>query len=461
MTSKPPFFSKKIKGNASQNRINYMTGLPNPANKTEKSANKTEKSDYMTAEYQEKIRINSYLGKKGYTIPKEVLLKADLDFLYQDLFCKPATFGPGFGPATEEVAFPVYRENTKKLYIPRFYGIARYGQPPNSEIEPGSAISVPFVKELRDYQNEIIDVYMKHISSSSGLASNGGGILEVECGRGKTVMALKIASLVQKKTLIIVHKEFLMNQWIDRIAEFLPSAKVGKIQGPTFEVEGRDIVIGMLQTLYDRDFPADAFNSFGLTIIDEVHRIGSEQFSKALLRIITPYMLGISATVERKDKLTKILYMFIGPKIYSSSRKADDPVCVRAIEYISPDEDFNEIIRDYRGNTQYSSMITKICAFGPRCDFLVRIVGDLVKESPESQIMILAHNRSLLTYLFEAINHHAIAPVGFYVGGMKQKNLQETETKQIVLATYAMAAEALDIKTLSTLMMVTPKTDIV
>jgi superfamily II DNA or RNA helicase len=50
--------------------------------------------------------------------------------------------------------------------------------------------------------------------------------------------------------------------------------------------------------------------------------------------------------------------------------------------------------------------------------------------------------------------------VGYYVGGMKQKNLQETETKQIVLATYAMAAEALDIKSLSTLVMVTPKTDI-
>jgi hypothetical protein len=55
----------------------------------------------------------------------------------------------------------------------------------------------------------------------------------------------------------------------------------------------------------------------------------------------------------------------------------------------------------------------------------------------------------------------AAAPVsGFYVGGMKQKDLDITETKQVVLATYAMAAEALDIKTLSTLVMATPKTDI-
>jgi hypothetical protein len=126
-----------------------------------------------------------------------------------------------------------------------------------------------------------------------------------------TVMALKIISLLQKKTLIIVHKEFLMNQWIERAAEFIPSAKIGKIQGPIFDVQGKDVVIGMLQTLYDREFSEGAFDSFGLTIVDEVHRIGSEQFSKTLLRTITRNMLGISATVDRKDGLTRVLHMFI------------------------------------------------------------------------------------------------------------------------------------------------------
>ena len=282
-----------------------------------------------------------------------------------------------------------------------------------------------------------------------------------------TVMALKIISLLRQKTLIIVHKEFLLNQWIERIQEFLPEAKVGKIQGQIFDIEGKDIVLGMLQTLYEKEFIlngqiiANPFASFGLTIIDEVHRIGSEQFSKTLLRILTPYMLGISATVERKDKLTKILYMFIGPKIYTEKREDEDLVCVRAIEYASPDPEFNELVQDYKGNTQYSSMITKLCAFGPRCDFIVQVIADLVEESPDSQIMILAHNRCLLKYFYEAVTHHQIAPVGYYVGGMKQKDLQTTENKQIVLATYAMAAEALDIKTLSTLIMATPKTDII
>ena len=106
-------------------------------------------------------------------------------------------------------------------------------------------------------------------------------------------------------------------------------------------------------------------------------------------------------------------------------------------------------------------MIVKLCAFGPRSDFIIRVLADLFDEHPDNQIMILCHNRSLLTYLYEAINHRQIASVGYYIGGMKQDKLLETESKQIVLATYAMAAEALDIKSLTTLVMVTPKTDII
>jgi uncharacterized protein (DUF2147 family) len=105
-------------------------------------------------------------------------------------------------------------------------------------------------------------------------------------------------------------------------------------------------------------------------------------------------------------------------------------------------------------------MISKLSDHGPRNDFIVRVAHDLLEETPEGQIMILGHNRSMLKYLHEAITHRQIATVGYYVGGMKQVDLQASETKQIVLATYAMAAEALDIKTLSMMIMATPKTDI-
>jgi superfamily II DNA or RNA helicase len=422
-------------------------------------------------EYKSTICSIAYLGKKGYTIPKSALEKADEEFLRKDLFVKPEIQGPTYGAPTENTEFPVFRENANKMYLPRFYGIQRYGVPHRSEIQSGDDIDVTFSKPLRDYQTIIVDVYMNYVNRKicsqeninidKKYTTNGsGGILDIYTGSGKTVMALKIVSLLKKKTLIIVHKEFLMNQWIERIEEYLPGATVGKIQGPVFDVEGKDIVIGMVQTLYDKEYPAEAFTPFGLTIIDEVHRIGSEQFSKTLFKTITPYMLGISATVERKDKLTKILYMFIGEKIYSIKRDGDDSVSVRGIKYIANDPEFNETEMDFRGNAKYSTMITKLCNFGPRSDFIIRVIKDLTIEQPNSQIMILCHNRSLLTYLYDGIVHRGFTTVGYYVGGMKQNKLQETEEKQIVLATYAMAAEALDIKTLSTLVMITPKTDI-
>jgi superfamily II DNA or RNA helicase len=276
-----------------------------------------------------------------------------------------------------------------------------------------------------------------------------------------TIMGLNIISKLQKKTLVIVHKEFLLNQWVDRISDFLPTARVGKIQGKVFDIQDKDIVIGMIQTIYDRPYPSNTFESFGLTILDEVHRVGSEEFSKTLLKVVTPYMLGISATVERKDGLTELLYMFIGPKIYCEERKDEDGVQVRCIQYDNTHEDYVTEQYDARGNIKYSTMINVISDFLPRKQTIIKLLKDLIDEDSEKQIMILSHKRDLLTYLETEITEQNFATTGQYVGGMKQEKLNESEGKQIVLATYAMAAEALDIKSLNTLVMVSPKTDIV
>ena len=479
-----------------------------------KSNKKTTKPPFiMDDDYRKMVCSQSYLGKKGYTLSKSILKPEDLEQLNVELTVKPEVLGPQFGAPDSESAFPVFRENDNKFYIPRFYGINRYGLPPRCDMDAGEDIGddVRFVKTMRDFQDVIVKTYLDHVKKpisfntgfpsfakeilgvesrfcfaalaggstkpSDGSTNHGnGGIIQLSCGKGKTVLSIKIISEIRKKTLILVHKEFLMTQWIERIQEFMPNARIGKIQGKVCDTKDKDIVIGMIQSIYDKDYPTNTFSQFGMTIVDEVHRIGSEQFSKTLLKTITPYMLGISATVDRKDKLTKILYMFIGEKIYSDVSRGDDVVSVRAIEYKTLDTQFNETEYDFRGTPQYSKMIVKLCEFGPRSDFIVRVIADLLAEHPENQIMILGHNRSLLTYLHDAIQHrklsvndedsnnfseNGIATVGYYLGGMKPAALHATEKKNIVIATYAMAAEALDIKTLATLVMVTPKTDIV
>jgi hypothetical protein len=143
----------------------------------------------LTEEYKEKIRNGSYIGKKGYTIPKSLLDKNDEKEIRIELFVKPVLFSP---TQIDTTSFPVFRENANKYYLPRFYGIERYGPPDKSEIQEGDDIELSFEKPLRDYQENIIDIYMKHVTSLPS-----GGILEVPCGRGKTVMGLKIISLLK------------------------------------------------------------------------------------------------------------------------------------------------------------------------------------------------------------------------------------------------------------------------
>jgi superfamily II DNA or RNA helicase len=209
-----------------------------------------------------------------------------------------------------------------------------------------------------------------------------------------------------------------------------------------------------------KDYDGNVFDSFGLTIADECHHISAEVFCRSLFKIVTPYMLGLSATMNRKDGLTKVFKMFLGDVLYREERESDDAVNVRCIEYKNSDEDFSETVYNFKGQTHYAIMIRKLCEFNHRSEFILRVLKDMLQEMPNQQIMILAHNKSLLKYLHDAVEHRKIASVGYYVGGMKEAALKETESKQVVIATYAMAEEALDIKSLASLIMATPKTDV-
>lgn len=400
--------------------------------------------------------LNTYLGPRGYTISKSELTDQQLQNIRKTLTVKPVAGGAAYG-AVDTVEYPIYRESSNKIYLPRFYGKTAFGEVKRMAIHPGDDIGIEFAGSLRPIQRPVVDTYVNAVNGEFG----GGGLLELPCAFGKTVLSLNIIARLKKKTLVIVNKEFLLNQWVERILQFLPTAKVGRIQGPEIDIEGKDIVIGMLQSISMKDYDPSVFASFGLTIIDEVHHISSEVFSRALFKIVSKYMLGLSATMERKDGTTYVFKQFLGEVVFKGEREEEHNVEVRAIEYVSKDPEFNKVECDFRGNPKYSTMIVKLCEYGDRSDFIVRVVCDLVKEQPGAQIMILAHNRSLLTYLHDSIVHQGFATVGYYVGGMREEALKSTEDRQVVVATYAMAAEALDIKTLNSLIMVTPKTDIV
>ena len=394
---------------------------------------------------------NSYIGKKGYTIQKEEFTQTQLQKFRNDMTVKPNGGIPGY---TSNIQYPIYRESTHKMYLPRYYGAEECGPCEKNTLSIGTPIDIAFQGDLFDYQTQIVQKYINHVGSS------GGGLLDVEPGKGKTVMGLNIIAKLKTKTLVVVHKSFLLNQWKERKEQFIPQAKVGLIQGPVLDTSNKDIVIGMLQTLSTKDIPNEIVKEFGLTIYDECHHLSAEVFSNVMIRIHTNYVLGLSGTMTRKDGLTKVFKYFIGPVIHKEKTDLTTQVLIKAVLFEDPlNDEYNEVETDFKGNPMYSRMITKLCNNENRSAMICNIIQHELQQNNEQQIMILAHNKSLIKYLYEQIEVFEPS-IGYYLGGMKESSLKESETKKVIIATYAMASEGLDIKTLTTLCMATPKSDV-
>jgi superfamily II DNA or RNA helicase len=393
----------------------------------------------------------TYLSKRGYVIKKEYYDEAQLDKVKRELFVKP-NIKNDFGQEPER--FPVYLENSKKLYVPKFYGINKFGIPETDTLPEGDDIDIKFAYSIRENQevpvSKCIEAYNK----------TGGGILSLGCGQGKTIIGLYLASFLKKKTLVIVHKEFLLNQWVERIGQALPDAKIGRIQKKVYDVEGKDIVIGMLQTISMKDFPLGAFDCFGHVIIDEAHRIPSQVFSRALQKINAKYMLALSATPNRKDGLTKILKWYVGDVVYSNTENNANDVNVDRYIVKSNNPDYNKEIVNFNGVLNTPRMISNITEYYYRTKIIFKIIKELIKEDGR-KILILSDRRDHLKDIYEYISENNVCSIGYYIGGMKEKDLKISEEKDVILGTFAMANEGLDIEALNTLILASPKSDVI
>jgi superfamily II DNA or RNA helicase len=394
----------------------------------------------------------SYLGKRGYIIKKKFLTENDLNEIRSELNVKPfvcADFG------AQEEPFKIYLESENKMYLPKFYGIERFGEAEKNVLPNGKDIDIEFDLKLKEEQKIPAEATLK------AYQEKGGGILSLPCGFGKTILALYFITMLKKKTIVVVHKEFLMNQWVDRIKFAIPSAKIGIVQGDKCEIEGSDIIIGMLQTLSMREFSENTFDEIGHVIIDECHRIPSRVFSKALMKINSNYMLGLSATPNRKDGLTKVLKYYIGDVIYSV--KSFDKNIVKVERYIlkSQDENYKKEVLNYMGKVQMATMINNISNCKNRTRMIIERVVKEINDNENRQILILSDRREHLDEMYNMAKDSGITSVGYYVGGMKKDKLKESESCKLILGTYPMAKEGLDIPTLNCLILGTPISDIV
>jgi superfamily II DNA or RNA helicase len=394
----------------------------------------------------------SYNGKRGYIIRKKSFTEKELSSARSDLMVCPHS-NSDYGKPEEP--YKVYLENENKLYLPKFYGIEKFGKPEQNILPDGKDIDVTFSLSLKEEQK----IPAKH--TLNAYHEKGGGILSLPCGFGKTILALYFISQLKKKTIVIVHKEFLMNQWIERIQFALPMAKIGILQGDKCEIKSSDIIIAMLQTLSMKEFPADTFDEVGHVIIDECHRIPSKVFCRALMKINSKYMLGLSATPNRKDGLTKVLKWYIGDIIYSVKSSEKNTVKVNRYILESNVEEYNKEVTSFRGQVQIATMINNISFYYKRTRLIMEKVAEEIHKNPTRQFLILSDRKQHLEDMFKIAGELQIPSTGYYVGGMKKEKLKASESCRLLLGTYPMANEGLDIPSLNALVLATPKSDII
>jgi superfamily II DNA or RNA helicase len=328
------------------------------------------------------------------------------------------------------------------------------------------------------YDHSIIPITIK--SKGEGeyygfqLSDNGRFILSDRTLTHNTVMGLKIAEELKVKTLILVHKEFLMNQWVERITEYLPEAKVGYIQGKKCDINRKDIVLAMIQSLSDprkdKDYPANLFESFGLVIADECHHLAARQFCRSLAKYPFKYTLGLSATPDRADGLQRVFKHYLGDIVYKDVeiQQSEEDIRLEHIPnsnvelyiYNNSDHNYSKEALNYQKKPNIVTMKSNVANCLKRTKFLLSFLPRLIEEG--RTILILSCRRNHISEMETLINDMAIpnCSVGLYVGGMKQSNLDISATKRIIIATYDMAEEAFDCKTLNTLIFGTPHKNI-
>jgi hypothetical protein len=192
-------------------------------------------------------------------------------------------------------------------------------------------------------------------------------------------------------------------------------------------------------------------------VFDECHHLSAEVFSEVMRDIVTNYNLGLSGTMKRKDGLSRVFEHYIGPIIHKEQTDITTEVLVKSVCF-QHETLFDDVKTDFRGQPLYSTMINKLnCP--DRIRLIIHIMKHELKINPNQQIMILSNTKQLIEDLYDNMSDMPQTK-GYYVGGMKEDALKETEKKDIILATYSMASEGLDIKTLTTLIMASPKSDV-
>lgn len=309
-------------------------------------------------------------------------------------------------------------------------------------------VDIPFTGKLREFQEHACREVMK----------KDFGTLNAPTGSGKTVMGICVAASRKQPCLVLVHTRDLAMQWIERIENFtgIASDRIGFI-GAGEKRTGREFTVGTVQSVYK--CAAEIAPFFGHLIVDECHRAPSRMFTEAVSAFDSKYMLGLSATLYRRDRLTRLIYWFIGACLHQVSK----PDLVMRGDILEADI----IVRqtEFRAHhdpvTHYTKVMSELVADDARNRL---IAADVAGEAQNTDGVCIVlsdrkkHCESLGALLKFGHNMNAVMLTGDMPTAQRKESVEKILAGQsrIVIATGQLVGEGFDLKELSTLFLATP-----
>ena len=334
----------------------------------------------------------------------------------------------GYEESSEFLTLP--RGLKEKLFEYLNYNLVKYKIIDNRVFEKIETKRILFT--LRAEQEDAIKEILKYDSS----------ICVAPPGFGKTLIGAKIFEQRAVKTLIIVNKNMLLDQWISRFVDYFGYKKsdIGFLGKSQNRLNG-NIDIATMQSL--NNIP-ELVENYTQVIVDECHHIPALTFEQIVKNFKGKYILGLSATPNRKDELDPILYQQLGniSYEYKKPKTHTNRLLVIKTEFTSSADNYAAIINELVSNEDRNRQIVKT-----------------IKENIDRKILLLSDRIEHLNLLENILKEENIDFVSVHGSQNKKEqveNMQKVKTSSLILATSSFFGEGIDFPHLNTIIFATP-----
>jgi len=314
----------------------------------------------------------------------------------------------------------------------------------------GTPIEVEYQGELRPLQLEAV----------SKIALHDEGILCAPTAFGKTAAAAWLIAKRKVNTLVMVHRQQLLDQWHERLAMFLnlPPKAIGQIGGGKMDRTGC-VDIAVIQSLHRKEEVKDFVPEYGQVIVDECHHISAFTFEQVMKQVKARYVVGLTATPTRKDGHHPIIYMQCGPTRFNMSARTMSEITPFEHKVIPRHTEFRTAVEaDFTIHDIYSALVGDAA----RNEM---IVEDLIRSVEAGRSPLLLTGRTdHLQHFAERLNGR-VKHVFVLKGGMGKKQRREIadalasvpeHEPRVILATGSYIGEGFDDARLDTLFLAMP-----